>query len=231
MTDSIEFGTTTINYSLEYLSRKTMGIYVHPDCTVEVKVPCDATLEKIREHVRRRAPWIIKQQNHFREFGLRMPKRKYVSGESHLYLGRQYMLRITKSEQNRVLYHSNILEVECKDKSRAKEILMVWYRKRALIKIMEYAEPLIERFKVYGVSPLSFEIREMKTKWGSCTQNGKITLNTELIHASRICIEYVIIHELCHLVHKNHTKAFYELLEHEMPQWMKWKMKLEKQMM
>ena len=231
MTDSIEYGTTTIRYSLNYVARKTLGIAVHPDGAVEVKAPCETTLEQIRQGVHHKAPWILKQQDYFREFGLRMPKRRYVSGESHLYLGRQYKLRITEGTQNRVLYHSNILEVECRDKSKARKVLQAWYKERAALKMMAYAQPLIERFKVYGVTPASIELREMKSRWGSCTKNGKIILNSELIHTSRICIEYVIIHELCHLVHKNHTRDFYTLLEHEMPLWKKWKMKLEKQMM
>ena len=231
MTDSIEYGTTTIHYSLDYVARKTLGIAVRPDGSVEVKAPCEATIEQIRKGVYHKAQWILKQQEDFHEFGLRMPERRYVNGESHLYLGRQYMLRITEGAQSRVLYHSNILEVECKDKSKAKEVLQSWYKERAAIKMMAYAQPLIERFKVYDVAPSSIELREMKSRWGSCTKNGKIILNTELIHTSRICIEYVILHELCHLVHKNHSKSFYELLEHEMPLWKKWKMKLEKQMM
>lgn len=231
MTDSIEYGTTTICYSLDYVARKTLGIAVHPDGVVEVKAPRETPLEQIRMGVLHKASWILKQQDYFSEFGLRMPARRYVSGESHLYLGRQYMLRITEGVQNRVLYHSNILEVECKRKSKAKEILKAWYKERAAIKMTAYAQPLVERFKVYGVTPSSIELREMKSRWGSCTKNGKIILNSELIHTSRICIEYVIIHELCHLVYKNHTRAFYALLEYEMPLWKKWKMKLEKQMM
>ena len=67
----------------------------------------------------------------------------------------------------------------------------------------------------------------MNNRWGSCTNNGKMILNTELIKAPRPCIEYVIKHELCHLVYRNHTKAFYELLSNEMPEWEKWKNKLE----
>lgn len=81
------------------------------------------------------------------------------------------------------------------------------------------------------MSPSAIEIREMKTRWGSCTSKGKIILNVDLIRAPRICIEDVIIHELCHLIHRNHTKSYYEFLYKEMPEWEKWKMKLEKIMM
>ena len=228
MTHTVTYGTTPITFSIDYYDRKTLGIAVHPDGSVVVKAPCGATELQIHQGVLHRAPWICKQQRYFREFGIHNPPRRYVNGESHLYLGRQYMLRINKGSENQVQYHSNILEIVYKDGTSAKKVLQEWYRERASIKFNEYAKPIIERFKKYDVTPSSIEIRQMKTRWGSCTMQDKITLNVELIRAPRICIEYVITHELCHLVHKNHTKAFYELLSKEMPQWERWKMKLEK---
>ena len=83
-----------MGYAVEYRARKTLGICVHPNGSVEVKAPMEAPLEQIRKHVHRRAPWIYKQQRYFSSFGIHTPERKYVSGESHLYLGRQYMLRV-----------------------------------------------------------------------------------------------------------------------------------------
>jgi predicted metal-dependent hydrolase len=92
----------------------------------------------------------------------------------------------------------------------------------------EIAEPLIQRFKRYGVEPSSLYIQYMENRWGSCTPKDKIILNVELIKAPKSCIEYVIIHELCHLLHRNHTSAFYRLLAAEMPDWEKWKVRLER---
>jgi hypothetical protein len=103
-----------------------------------------------------------------------------------------------------------------------------WYRAHAKIKFAEFAEPIIERFKKRGVEPRSLYIQEMNNRWGSCTNNGKIILNIELIKAPRPCIEYVITHELCHLVHRDHTEQFFKLLTAEMPDWQKWKEKLER---
>lgn len=228
--DHIEFGSKIVEYTIEYRSRKTLGIYVHPDGRVEVKAPMEASLEQIRNHVHRRAPWIYKQQRYFDSLGVHTPDRRYVSGESHLYLGRQYMLRVVDSEHNEVHYKGNILEVECRHRKYVRTLLMTWYRQRAEIKFREYATPLIARFGRYGVQPTGITLKEMETRWGSCTASGQILLNPRLIGAPRICIEYVILHELCHLVYHNHTKAFYELLTHEMPDWKKWKMKLERLM-
>ena len=229
--DSMMFGSTALDYAVTYAPRKTLGISVRPDCSVEVKAPVGATLEEIRLHVRRRAAWICRQQCHFRSFGILTPARKYVSGESHLYLGRQYMLRVVQGGRDEVHYRGNILEVDCRCKDDVRALLCAWYRRRADIKLHEYAAPLLERFRRYGVEPTVIALKEMQTRWGSCTPSGRIYLNPRLICAPRICIEYVIIHELCHLVYKNHTKAFYELLKHEMPRWEEWKMKLERTML
>lgn len=217
-----------MEYAVEYRNRKTLGICVHPDGSVEVKAPMDASPTQIKTHIHRRAPWIHKQQRYFESFGIHTPERKYVSGESHLYLGRQYMLRVISSEHNEVHYKGNILEVECRHRNDARNLLMTWYRKRAEIKFKEYAEPLISRFSGYQVKPSGIKLKEMSNRWGSCTASGLILLNPRLICAPRICIEYVIIHELCHLVQHNHNKAFYELLSKEMPDWNKWKLKLER---
>ena len=229
--DCIEYGSVVMEYAVEYRARKTLGICVHPDGSVEVKAPMETPLEQIRKHVHRRAPWIYKQQRYFSSFGIHTPERKYVSGESHLYLGRQYMLRVVDSERNEVHYKGNILEVECRRRKDVRSLLMAWYRKRAEIKFKEYADPLIARFSRHQVKPSGLKLKEMETRWGSCSSSGQIFLNPRLIGAPRICIEYVIIHELCHLVHRNHTKAFYELLTQEMPDWKKWKMKLERLML
>ena len=179
--DRIEYGSRVMEYAIEYRARKTLGICVHPDGRIEVKAPVEAPLEQIRSHVHRRASWIYRQQRYFDSLGIHTPERRYVSGESHLYLGRQYMLRVVDSERNEV-------------------------------------------------QPSGIALKEMATRWGSCTASGQILLNPRLVGAPRICIEYVIVHELCHLVHHNHTKAFYELLAREMPDWPKWKMKLERLM-
>lgn len=103
-----------------------------------------------------------------------------------------------------------------------------WYHARAKIKFPEIAEPIVAIFENKGVSPSGIYIMKMKNRWGSCTQNGKIILNSELIKAPRPCIEHVIMHEMCHLLHPNHTKEFFALLTKLMPDWEKWKNRLEK---
>jgi predicted metal-dependent hydrolase len=227
ITDSIQFGSKTIEYSLTFSKRKSLGITVTPEMEVQVKAPEETPLEKIQEKVRKRAPWILKQLSYFLSFHPKTPARKYVSGETHLYLGRQYLLKVTIAKKNEVKYKGRSIEVFTNNKEKVKGLLKQWYRNRAKLKFAEIAEPLIERFKKYGVEPSGLYIQEMPTRWGSCTPKGKIILNPELLKAPKPCIEYVIIHELCHLVHHNHSAAFLALQSREMADWEKWKGVLE----
>ena len=229
--DHIQYGATIIDYDIEFAQRKTLSICVNPDSSVCLKAPIDATLEQIQQKVHKRASWILKQKRFFESFGTPTTKRQYISGESHLYLGRQYMLRVKESNVNAVHYQNNIIEIECRHKKDAGILLQTWYRQRANVKFQEYAQPIIEQFSVYGVKPHSLSIKKMDKRWGYCTIDGHITLNPRLICAPRCCIEYVITHELCHLIYRSHNKEFYALLTKEMPHWEKWKNKLERILM
>ena len=224
----VQYGNTDIYYSVVYSERKTLGIVVNPDGSVIVKVPIGILKEKVSEKVTKRASWIIKQQDFFKSFGKKMPQRRYISGESHLYLGRQYRLYVKEGKPNSVSFKGRCFEIVCTSKDKAESLMTAWYKERAKVKFAEIAEPIIQQFKKYGVEPKSLYIQAMENRWGSCTAKQKIILNTELIKAPKPCIEYVITHEMCHLLHKNHTKAFYELLTNEMPDWEKWKNKLER---
>ena len=226
--DHIQYGATIIDYDIEFAQRKTLSICVNPDSSVCLRAPIDATLEQIQQKVHKRASWILKQKRFFESFGTSTTKRQYISGESHLYLGRQYMLRVKESNVNAVHYQNNIIEIECRHKKDAGILLQTWYRQRANVKFQEYAQPIIEQFSIYGVKPQSLSIKKMDKRWGYCTIDGHITLNPRLICAPRCCIEYVITHELCHLIYRSHNKEFYALLTKEMPHWEKWKAKLER---
>lgn len=226
--EHIQFGSKRIDFTLNYVNRKTLGITITPAMEVLVNAPLNAPLTKIKELVKKKAPWIIKQQGYFLTFHPKSPEKKYVSGESHLFLGRQFRLKVTLSKKNEVSYKGRFIEVKTKNKKNAKALLKQWYRYKAKEKFAEIAEPLILRFKKYKVEPKGIYLQEMKTRWGSCTPNGKIILNPELIKAPKPCIEYVIVHELCHLIHHDHTSKFMALQQKEMPDWAKWKSKLEK---
>lgn len=235
MTAAIQFGSRTIDFRLEYSDRKSLGITVTPEMEVLVKAPTGTSIEKVKEKIRKKAPWIIKQQSFFLSFQPKTPKRKYISGETHLYLGRQYQLKVISDklivENESVKLKGKILKVHTSDKSRVKNLVDDWYLQKAKEKIEPIAQNLFNNFKVknnLSLITFHFSLRHMPKRWGSCTPKGKIILNPELIKAPKGCIEYVIIHELCHLIYHDHTQKFIDLQTKEMKDWEKWKMKLEK---
>ena len=235
MTDYIVYGSKRIDFRLDYSDRKTLGITVTPDLDVLVKAPLDTSVDLVKEKIRKKAPWIIRQLSFFLSFQPRLTDRKFVGGETHLYLGKQYRLKvITDNEKTRtytVKLKGRFLEVYTGNKDKVKELVEEWYLIKAKEKFHRIAESLFELFIKRNNLPdavYNLSIRHMPTRWGSCTAKGRIILNPELIKAPKACIEYVIVHELCHLIYHDHTQKFIDLQTKEMPEWEKWKMKLER---
>jgi predicted metal-dependent hydrolase len=137
-------------------------------------------------------------------------------------------LRIEESEFDQVkLFRGRILVLK-KENTSPKHLLSEWYREKAVSHFDDTLKKILPLFLRFDMLLPELQIRHMPTRWGSCTSRGKVILNPELIKAPKGSIEYVIIHELCHLIHHNHTRAFYELQSAIMPDWKKWKERLEK---
>ncbi len=118
MSTSIQFGSKRINFMVVYSNRKTLGITVTPDLDVLVNAPVDSSPDKIKEKLLKKAPWIIKQQSFFLTFHPKTPKRKYIAGETHLYLGRQYLLNVAIGNTESVKLKGKFIEVKATDKTR-----------------------------------------------------------------------------------------------------------------
>ena len=231
MKAQIQYGASIIDYSLMFVKRKTLGIKVHPDQSVEVVAPIGSTADRVKEKVKSKASWILKQQDYFQSFYPLTPPRQYVSGETHLYLGKQYRLKLHEAQKEEVKLHGSYLSVFLKDKSdkeKAEQLLKGWYKEKATQHFQTLYEKKRTMADAFKKQPSSLKYRWMKKRWGSCSRRGNILLNLELIKAPKSCIEYVLIHELCHLEHQNHSKAFYALLERYCPQWQAVKHRLEK---
>lgn len=229
MNHKIKFGGRQIDFSLKYGERKSLGIKVHWDGKVDVLAPFNIKEAEIIEKIKSKAPWILKQMNLFRAYFPATPPRRFISGETHLVLGRQYRLKVVpdsldiiKAYRGQLWMYSRSIKPEALRKQ-----LNEWYRRKAFIIFKELLEELLPKFKRYKVAPPALTIRMMTKRWGSCTPSGRLILNTELIKTPKGCIQYVITHELCHIVYHNHGKLFQELLERMMPDWRKWKEKLE----
>jgi predicted metal-dependent hydrolase len=218
--DQVQWGRTEIAYEIRYSGRKTLAIEVHPDLRVSVTAPVDADPARIREKVRKRAPWIQRQWREFELYLPTQPPRRYVNGESHRYLGRQYRLRAEQGMENSVKClrgYFHVLTREEPSPARVKRRLETWYRDRAEVIFRERLDVCHARAEREGIPPPVLKIKRMHKRWGSCAGDGTITLNLELIKAPKECIDYVIMHELCHLKEAHHGPRFWALLGKVMP--------------
>ena len=218
-----------LNYELTLEKRKTIAVTVRPDQSISVKAPLQATDDKITDFLRRKLRWILKQKHYFSTFKT-VAAKEYVSGESLRYLGRSYKLLVRKAEDaERVSLQHGTLTIESffpRTRLYTKKLLDAWLIEKAK---EHFAERLATCVQQVGLkeSP-DLTIRLMKSRWGSYSRKThRVCLNLKLIHASKRQIDYVITHELCHIEHLAHDKAFYRLLSSRLPDWKQIKTNLE----
>ena len=226
----IEFGSRTIEFDLVFEERRHLKIDVHPDGRVVVHAPEGKTIEAVAKRVRGRARWILRQLDYFEQFQPLPSPRQYVSGETHYYLGRQYRLKLVEDRHQRVKLIGRYLHVfaaDPTDKKKVADRLQLWYRQHARRIFAQRTEQCFEKLKNEGLPFPEVKLRRMQTRWGSYSRPGTILLNPELVKTPLYCIEYVIMHELCHLKHPDHGRGFQRLLTRCMPDWERRKSRLE----
>lgn len=227
----LQYGSREVSYTVERRERTTLEISVYPDCEVEVVAPMAATDDAIEKRVRKRLRWITRQQRAFENFFPKPSPREYVSGESWLYQGRQYRLKVIETDGTlKVALRRPVLAVEISDKQdrdAVKNALYKWYRRRAEERLRLRFEVCAKEVQAYGIEPPTMQLQRMAKRWGSYSPSGRILLNPELVKAPTECIDYVILHELCHVKHCAHDKQFYKLLQRVAPDWLRLKHKLE----
>lgn len=209
--------------------RKTLGISVLPDGTLELVAPEHALLESILPRVEKRLAWIKTQRRTFREMNALRPALRFVNGATHRYLGRQYRLKIVKGEAQEVLLRGAFFQIVTPkaDQNAVKQALEAWYRRQARLQFERRLAPWSEWCRQRHLPQPKLRLRRMPKRWGSALQDGTICLNPELIKAPSVCIDYVIAHEICHLKHPNHGKPFYSELGHIYLDWSSRKQRLE----
>jgi predicted metal-dependent hydrolase len=219
---SVQYGTAAIDYTLTYRARKTLAISVHPDLRVEVTAPQGTELAEVEARVLKRAAWILRQQRDYRRYLPHLPPRQYVSGETHRYLGRQYRLKVIEGEEDGVKLTRGRLLVQVQDRAdreRVKALLDAWYRRQARRVFRERLDACYPRAQRLGAPYPAIDVRVLRTRWGSCNAPDRIVLNLKLIQVPEPYIDYVVMHELCHLVERNHGPRFQELFDRAMPDW------------
>jgi len=228
--DSVTYGGQRIFFDILYVNRKTLEIAVHPDRRVVVKAPTGTERDKIQDKMIKRARWIKRQLDYFNQFEPRTPARRYVGGETHLYMGKQYRLKIEAGDEEEVKLIRGFFRVYVKgdpSPGRVKRLMADWYKEKAGKRLRAIFDDRLAAFRRMGLAAPTLSVRRMKTRWGSLSPNLTLTLNVDLIRAPKECIEYVVAHELCHLKHRHHDADFFRLLERQMPDWERRKRKLE----
>lgn len=227
------YGDEVIDFSLRRQPSRTVprvAIHVEPDGRVLVDAPGSTALAEVVQAVKKRARWISQHVAAARARRAHVLPREYVSGESLHYLGRRYRLKVIVAAdavvEARMRGAFIVVTVPERDKATIRAALDAWYRQRA-------RELFVARLAVVA-APLRWvrqlpptRLQFMTVQWGSCSPSGRITLNPLLVKAARECIDYVLLHELCHLLHHNHSSKFYQTLDRHMPNWRQVKERLD----
>lgn len=216
---SFQYGTRTIEFSVKYSKRKTMEVAVEPPDIITVTAPVGINDDVIVEKVKKRANWIVQKLFSFKNMEYRPIKREFVNGESFMYLGRNYSLQILLDASIKKpevkLYHGKFYVTSLtKNEDLIKKAMEDWYREKTREKVDErikYYQPLFNKF------PTSVKVKEQQKRWASCTGKNDLLFNWRCVMAPAYVLDYIVVHEMCHMYHKNHSKEFWEILSSKMP--------------
>lgn len=215
---------TVRNIKIDVIKKdiKNLHLAVYPPTgRVRIAVPLETNDEQVRLFAVSKLSWIKKYRKKFAE-QKRQTKREYVSGESHYFEGRRYLLN--------VIYHNEKPKVEIKDKThidlyvregsdkeKREKVLTEWYRER----LKENIPPLIEKWtKKIGVELKDWQVKKMRTKWGTCSvEDKRIWLNLELAKKPIHCLNYIVVHELVHFIERHHNNRYISLMDKYLPNW------------
>ncbi|WP_031435380.1 M48 family metallopeptidase [Methylomarinum vadi] len=219
MVSRIELGDIVVDVVFKDIKNIHLGVYP-PDGKVRISAPERMKLDMIRVFAISKLPWIKQQRRKLIEQERETP-REYLNRESHYLWGRRYLLRIDYTDDflGVFLRHSKIV-VRVRpgsDRENIRSVLEDWYRetlKEAVKSLLDKWEPIL------GIKVERFFVQRMKTKWGSCNPAGKsVRLNTELVKKPQDCLEYIVVHEMLHLLEPTHNDRFIGLMDHFMPDW------------
>jgi len=219
-----------IDFKVIYSRRRTLGISVLPDTSVIVRVPYRTSAKTITRIVEEKSSWIIKHRDNYRNREIIKSGRSYSNGSAHLFRGNESILNIQKSTKPYISFNGSSIEMGLdmnNNEQLIKKLLYIGYKDEAIKHLPVILNRILEQYADQKFKPTGLVIRSMKRRWGSCSNRGKITLSTELIKLADIYIEYVVIHELCHLKQHNHGPKYYELLSELYPDWKKVKKEMK----
>lgn len=217
--DTIQLGNLVIEVELKDIKNIHLSVYP-PMGRVRISAPERMNLDTIRVFAISKLKWIKKQQEAFNKQDRETP-REYLTRESHYFLGERFLLKVTEMDATpKIILKRKEIQMIVRPNTtqeKKREILDEWYReelKRIIPRMIKTWE------KIIGVESNEYGIKKMRTKWGTCNHNAKrIWLNLELAKKPLECIEYIVVHELLHLLEPTHNDRFIALLDEHMPKW------------
>jgi predicted metal-dependent hydrolase len=221
--DSIELAGVIIAYNWCHSRRKTLGITVRPDKLVSVRVPMRTPIKDIRAFVQRRAEWIVKI---WKKLDARPTRQQqdYGRGGVFMYLGETYRLELTTGVRHSLILHDGLLLLmtpEIPSEGTVRTIIDRWYRKQAQLIVKERSVECHRLMRAEGIPLPPITIRSMTTRWGSYSYaTRRISLNLNLIKMPLSCLDYVIIHELCHIKVRHHGPDFWQMVSRYCPDYL-----------
>lgn len=231
--DTIQYGQRSISYRVKFRLRRDttrkVAIHVQPTGMVEVDAPTGTALSDIKNAIRKRARWVSQHLDDIERQQENITPRMYISGETYFYLGRRHVLKVIETDDSEeVKLLRGQLHIAARDVStlHLKRLLRTWYRKKANDVFGRRLEVLAKHINWLPDVP-SYKLLVMRKQWGSCSPKGVICLNPNLVKAPPECIDYVLLHEICHLKEHNHGDRFYRLLKSHMHNWERVKERLD----
>jgi predicted metal-dependent hydrolase len=223
--NTIQYGNRVIQYNIKKGNRKkTVAVHINPMATITVFSPRHLDDEKIRMIVQKKARWILEKQKQVESNRYSNSMKEFVSGESFPYLGKLYRLKVMKTAEDtirkcRLVNGRFLVEINGNHETEVnrtvvKKALVDWYLERAETKIKERVDRFSQQI---GKTPLSIKIKNQERRWGSCSRNGSIRFNWKVIMAPISILDYVIVHELCHLIHPHHSTQFWQKVQSIIP--------------
>ena len=225
--ETLLYKNQPLHYTLVFRSRRTIGFAVKPDGSVHVSAPAGTSAEWVAQQVLKRADWILKHVATFASRPAPAPTRRFEAGSTHYYQGQPHRLRFAEARRLSVALAAGEVIIAAPappTAAQAEALLHTWYARQAGPKFAESLERVWPRFAEFNLGRPTLFVRTMRTRWGSCTpRTARIRLSPELVRAQPECLDYVLLHECCHLLVGDHSKAFYELQTRLMPDWERWK--------
>ncbi|UOQ97153.1 M48 family metallopeptidase [Hymenobacter sp. 5317J-9] len=228
--ETLLYRNQALHYTLVFRSRRTIGFAVRPDGSVHISAPAGTSPEWVAQQVLRKADWILKHQEAFASRPAPAPGRRYEAGSLHYYQGQPYTLRFAEAPRPSVVLTSDELVISSPaplTPAQAEALLHAWYARQAGPLFAESLLRVWPRFAGFNLTRPTLSVRQMRTRWGSCTpRTARIRLSPELVRARPECLDYVLLHECCHLLVGDHSQAFYDLQTRLLPDWKRWKAEL-----